>query len=125
MGPDLPAADLRRCWRGSEIGEVWSENADGCNLPLLVKYIFTSDRLSIQVHANDAQALAKGLPRGKEEIWYILDYQPGAILGIGLTPPMTPDHSAPPYRTGRWNNGSTGSRLSRVTAISSQRPPFM
>jgi mannose-6-phosphate isomerase len=76
---------------GRQIGEVWFEDAGGRDLPLLVKYIFTSDRLSIQVHPDDAQAVAKGLPRGKEEIWYILDCEPGATLGIGLTAPMTPD----------------------------------
>jgi mannose-6-phosphate isomerase len=76
---------------GRQIGEVWFESDDGRDLPLLVKYIFTSDCLSIQVHPNDAQAVDKGLPRGKEEIWYILDCEPGATLGIGLTTPMTPD----------------------------------
>lgn len=76
---------------GRQIGEIWFESGDGRDLPLLVKYIFTSDRLSIQVHPNDAQAVDKGLPRGKEEIWYILDCEPGATLGIGLTAPMTPD----------------------------------
>ena len=76
---------------GRQIGEVWFESADGRDLPLLVKYIFTSDRLSIQVHPNDAQAVARGLMRGKEEIWYILDCEPGATLGVGLTATMPPD----------------------------------
>jgi mannose-6-phosphate isomerase len=79
----FPAADGRR------IGEVWFENADGRDLPLLVKYIFTSERLSIQVHPDDAEARARGLTRGKEEIWFILDCEPGATLGIGLTESMT------------------------------------
>lgn len=74
---------------GCKIGEVWFECPDGQDLPLLVKYIFTSERLSIQVHPNDAQAAAKDLLRGKEEIWYILDCEPGASLGIGLTHSMT------------------------------------
>jgi len=77
---------------GRQIGEVWFENGDGRDLPLLVKYIFTSERLSIQVHPDDAQACNKGLARGKEEIWYILDCKPGATLGIGLTAAMAPDH---------------------------------
>lgn len=76
---------------GRQIGEVWFESGDGRDLPLLVKYIFTSERLSIQVHPDDAQAGNKGLARGKEEIWYILDCKPGATLGIGLTATMTPD----------------------------------
>lgn len=75
---------------GRQIGEVWFEDADGRDLPLLVKYIFTSERLSIQVHPNDKQAKARGLSRGKEEIWYIVDCEPGATLGIGLTESMTP-----------------------------------
>ncbi len=71
------------------IGEVWFENKDGQDLPLLVKYIFTSERLSIQVHPDNQQAMAKGLSRGKEEIWYILDCEPDASLGIGLTHALT------------------------------------
>ncbi|NWK95295.1 phosphoheptose isomerase [Sphingobium lactosutens] len=72
------------------IGEIWFESAAEKQLPLLVKYIFTSDRLSIQVHPDDTTAQAAGLPFGKEEIWYILDCEPGATLGIGLKQPMTP-----------------------------------
>jgi mannose-6-phosphate isomerase len=67
---------------GERIGEVWF--TDGADLPLLAKYIFTSERLSIQVHPNDEQARARGLPQGKSECWYILDAEPGATLGLGL-----------------------------------------
>lgn len=68
---------------GRRIGEVWFEGAAG--LPLLAKYIFTSERLSIQVHPDDEQARARGLPNGKSECWYILDAEPGSTLGLGLT----------------------------------------
>lgn len=68
-----------------KIGELWFEKPDGGELPLLVKYLFTSEPLSIQVHPDDAQARARGLARGKEECWYILDCDEGATLGIGLT----------------------------------------
>ena len=68
---------------GKRIGEVWF--TDGAELPLLAKYIFTSERLSIQVHPDDEQARTRGLPRGKSECWYILDAEPGATLGLGLT----------------------------------------
>lgn len=85
---DLPSIFPRA--EGRRIGEVWFENDDARDLPLLIKYIFTSERLSIQVHPNDAEAQASGLTRGKEEIWYILDCEPGATLGIGLTESMTP-----------------------------------
>src|SRR3546814_13032419 len=53
----------------------------------MVKFLFTSERLSIQVHPDDEAARAAGFPRGKEECWLILDAQPGAKLGVGLTAP--------------------------------------
>jgi mannose-6-phosphate isomerase len=66
------------------IGEIAFQGNETPPLPLLVKYIFTSERLSIQVHPGDRQAHDAGLPSGKEECWYILDCEPGAVLGIGL-----------------------------------------
>ncbi|MEP7130009.1 MAG: class I mannose-6-phosphate isomerase [Sphingomicrobium sp.] len=68
---------------GERIGEVWFTG--GAELPLLAKYIFTSERLSIQVHPDDAQARERGLAQGKSECWTILDAEPGATLGLGLT----------------------------------------
>ena len=69
---------------GRRIGEVWFTADDSSHHDLLVKYIFTSDRLSVQVHPNDEEARARGLPNGKNECWYILDAEPGATLGLGL-----------------------------------------
>jgi mannose-6-phosphate isomerase len=73
----------------TRIGEVWFTN--GSDLPLLVKYIFTSERLSIQVHPDDEQARARGLQNGKSECWYILDAEPGSTLGLGLKRDISPD----------------------------------
>ena len=67
---------------GKRIGEVWFTGAG--EQPLLVKYLFTSEPLSIQVHPNDEQARARGLPHGKNECWFILDAEAGATLGLGL-----------------------------------------
>jgi mannose-6-phosphate isomerase len=67
---------------GQRIGEVWFTT--DAELPLLAKYIFTSERLSIQVHPDDEQARARGLPQGKTECWYILDADEGATIGLGL-----------------------------------------
>jgi mannose-6-phosphate isomerase len=64
------------------IGEIRFEGP--AELPLLAKYIFTSEKLSIQVHPDDAAARARGLRRGKSECWSILDAEPGAVLGLGL-----------------------------------------
>lgn len=85
---DLPAvfagAGSRR------IGEVWFESP-GDALPLLVKWLFTSERLSVQVHPNDRQAQAAGALRGKEECWFIVAAEPGATVGIGTTRPLSPE----------------------------------
>ena len=67
---------------GKRIGEVWFEGPAG--LPLLAKYLFTSERLSIQNHPDDTYARAHGLASGKEECWLVLDAEPGATLGLGL-----------------------------------------
>ena len=65
------------------IGEVWYQ-AD-CALPLLVKLIFTSERLSIQVHPDDDE----NGPRGKTEMWHILEAAPGAEIALGFREPIT------------------------------------
>jgi mannose-6-phosphate isomerase len=68
---------------GRQVGEIWYEAPDGAPMPILVKWLFTSEKLSIQVHPSDAEAQARGVPSGKEECWYIVDAAPGAVLGIG------------------------------------------
>lgn len=67
------------------IGEIWFAHPDGNAAPIMVKFLFTSERLSIQVHPDDSAAQAAGFARGKEECWLILDADAGAELGVGLT----------------------------------------
>jgi mannose-6-phosphate isomerase len=71
--------------KNRQIGEIWFEEEVGERLPLLVKYIFTSERLSIQVHPNDEQAKALDFPHGKDECWYVIAATPDSEVGIGLT----------------------------------------
>jgi len=52
--------------------------------PLLVKTLFPREKLSVQVHPNDAQAGALGLGRGKTECWYVVSAEPGAELALGF-----------------------------------------
>lgn len=65
-------------------GEVWFDPPPA--LPdILIKYIFTSEKLSVQVHPSDADTEAAGLGRrGKEECWLITSAEPGASLAIGF-----------------------------------------
>lgn len=71
------------------IGEIWFANPDGADAPIMVKFLFTSERLSIQVHPDDKAAQAAGFPRGKEECWLVLSADEGAELGVGLTAETT------------------------------------
>lgn len=64
---------------GQRIGEVWFEPFGGF-AQLLVKYIFTSQALSVQVHPSEQQRPG----HGKEECWLVIDAEPGARIGIGL-----------------------------------------
>jgi len=74
---------------GRRIGEIWYKGRDDDPLPILVKWLFTWDKLSIQVHPNDVQARDRGLPSGKEECWFVVDAEPGAVLGIGTHQDMS------------------------------------
>ncbi len=87
----LPTRFLEKVWGATDllpwypqstqkIGEVWFE----ADLPLLVKFVFTSERLSVQVHPNDDFAAGHENSRGKTEMWYVLRADPGAQLAIGF-----------------------------------------
>jgi mannose-6-phosphate isomerase len=87
---DLAGAFAAPAEMASEpIGEIWFEGA--ADAALLVKYLFTSERLSIQVHPDDAAARARGHERGKDEAWYVLSAEPGAVIGLGLTHEVSRD----------------------------------
>ncbi len=75
---------------GEPVGEIWFQD-DRADAELLVKYIFTSENLSIQVHPDDAEARSRGHARGKDEAWLILAADPGATIAIGTREVMTAD----------------------------------
>ena len=75
----------------NRIGEVWFAPPDELD-ELLVKYIFTSERLSVQAHPDDRQAQGMGLgSKGKSECWVILDAEPGATIAVGFRDEITPE----------------------------------
>lgn len=89
--PNAPLSD--------PVGEIWFE-MPGRPLDLMIKYIFTSEKLSIQVHPSDDQARRAGHRQGKEECWYILDAEPGASVGIGTKRKLTADELREACRNG-------------------------
>lgn len=80
--PALFSASLT-CDLALPVGEIWFPAPRHRSMDLLVKYLFTRENLSIQVHPNDEQARARGFVGGKDECWYILDAEPDAVVGIG------------------------------------------
>ena len=73
-----------RAFQNKTVGEIWFDPPPA--LPhILIKYIFTSEKLSVQVHPSDADTVAAGLGRrGKEECWLITSAEPGTSLAIGF-----------------------------------------
>jgi mannose-6-phosphate isomerase len=63
----------------------------GDEFPLLVKLLFPNDKLSVQVHPDDAEAQKIGQPRGKTECWYVLEAAPDAAVALGLRAGATAD----------------------------------
>jgi mannose-6-phosphate isomerase len=66
-----------------QVGEIWFEPPTPRTLDVMAKYLFTSERLSIQVHPNEETARARGFASGKDECWIILSAAENAELGIG------------------------------------------
>jgi mannose-6-phosphate isomerase len=62
---------------------------DSRRFPLLLKFLFPQEKLSVQVHPDDAQAQRVGQPWGKTECWYIAHAKPGAQIALGLIPGVT------------------------------------
>lgn len=97
----LPTSIVEKVWgrdqlpapfvapNGMRVGEIWFEPPP--QMPdLLVKYLFTSQKLSVQCHPGSAQAQAMGLGQtGKEECWVVVAAEPGATLGIGFDAPIS------------------------------------
>jgi mannose-6-phosphate isomerase len=81
---------------GKTLGDAWREMpvewrgtrlASTANFPLLVKFIFPNDKLSIQVHPDDAYAAAHEQAaggRGKTEMWHAVSAEPDSRVLIGL-----------------------------------------
>ncbi|MBZ5566935.1 MAG: class I mannose-6-phosphate isomerase [Acidobacteriia bacterium] len=83
--------ELCRRYGRDLVGETARETE---RFPLLVKFIFPRDKLSVQVHPDDEDARRVGLPCGKTECWYVLQAAPGAKVGLGLIPGTTREQFA-------------------------------
>lgn len=62
------------CWKSSSLDRF----------PVLIKFIDAKNALSIQIHPDDDYALENENEFGKNEMWYVVDCEPGAYLYCGL-----------------------------------------
>lgn len=66
-----------------------SDESHERRFPLLTKVLFPQEKLSVQVHPDDAMARQKGEPHGKTECWYALEAVPGGAVALGFHPGAT------------------------------------
>lgn len=70
-------------YMGELVGEENFERY-GLEFPLLIKYLDCNDKLSVQVHPDDALAEERHNSFGKTEAWYVVDCKPGAAIYLGF-----------------------------------------
>jgi mannose-6-phosphate isomerase len=92
------------------IGEVWFENG-----ALLIKFLFTTEKLSVQVHPEDPYAAAHhNGSAGKTEMWHILAAEPGSKIALGFDKTYTAAEVKPAAESGaimnmlRWIEAKPG-----------------
>ena len=92
LAPWFPA------YEGGKVGEVWLTHQPA--LPLLFKFLFTTERLSVQVHPDDDFAGRHENSRGKTEMWRILRADPGAEIALGFTHRLTRERAMEAAKSG-------------------------
>ncbi len=109
LRPDAENRIVNGAYSGMTLGEfisacgnaVVTPDYDGDCFPLLIKFIDACDRLSIQVHPDDAYGMEHEGEPGKTEMWYIVEADPGAQLVYGLKPGITAEDFAAAVHTGK------------------------
>jgi mannose-6-phosphate isomerase len=74
-------AELASQYKRQLVGDT---PVDDSRFPLLAKFLFPNEKLSVQVHPDDDDARAIGQPCGKTECWYVVHAKPGSHLALGL-----------------------------------------
>ncbi len=59
--------------------------------PILVKFLFTTSRLSVQVHPNDEYAQEHHESLGKTEAWYVLESHSPGEVAVGFRETISPE----------------------------------
>jgi mannose-6-phosphate isomerase len=111
--PDWGSTQLEPWFRNTseKIGEMWFEEPGH---PLLIKFLFTTAKLSVQVHPDDAYARDHHGSLGKTEMWHILAAEPGAQIAAGFRQPISRERLVESAHSGEiehllaWNDAQAG-----------------
>ncbi len=87
-GP-LTGTTLAKVFSDHRESLLGSGSAHAERFPLLMKVLFSQEKLSVQVHPDDALARLHGEPHGKTECWYALEATPDAQVALGFLPGVT------------------------------------
>lgn len=96
---------------GSEVVAKW-----GDTFPLLIKFIDARHDLSVQVHPDDEMALRCHCSRGKTEMWYVIDAEPGAVIYAGFPRTTTPESF--------FRSASEGTALESLSRFEAEKGQF-
>lgn len=83
-------SEVTEIYMGELVGDKVYETY-GCGFPLIVKIIDAKEKLSVQVHPNDELARRNGEFGGKNEMWYVIDAEPGAYVMLGFNREVSED----------------------------------
>ncbi len=101
----LKGLTLKEALKGHAKGIIGQDMEAGEKFPLLIKFIDAKDKLSVQVHPEDAYAMEyENGELGKSEAWYILDAKPGAKLIAGLRDNVTKEDFVEALEKGQLEN---------------------
>ena len=89
-----------------------------------MKFLFTTSRLSVQVHPKDDYAKRHHAALGKTETWYVIDAEPDAAVALGLKQQLSPSNFALPPKAAKSSIISTGGRSPRATSCMYRREPY-
>lgn len=85
---DNELSDILETYMGDLVGENIFDYYNN-QFPLLVKILNVEDRLSVQVHPDDATAFERYYLYGKDECWYVMDASPDAKIYMGFNRDIT------------------------------------